>query len=78
PDLEITTDVYDAIDGAHCLLLATEWEEFTKLDFVKVKELMAYPVVVDARNALNGDEVVAAGLSYYPTGRPPVVHELEH
>ena len=78
PELEITADVYAAIEGAHCLLLATEWDEFTGLDFVKVKELMAYPVIVDARNALNEEEIAAAGLSYYPTGRPAIIHELGH
>ena len=75
PELETVNDVYAAIEGAHCLLLATEWDEFQDLDFVKVKELMAYPVVVDARNALDEDKIVSAGLYYYPTGRPPVVHE---
>lgn len=75
PELEAAVDVYDAIEGSHCLLLATEWDEFNQLDFVKVKELMAYPVVVDARNALNSKEIAAAGLSYFPTGRPSIVQE---
>ena len=78
PELEISADAYAAIEGAHCLVLATEWDEFAHLDFVKIKEQMAYPVIVDARNALNADEVAAAGLSYYPTGRPAIVQELGH
>ncbi|MDQ4094720.1 MAG: UDP-glucose/GDP-mannose dehydrogenase family protein [Actinomycetota bacterium] len=77
PELEIASDPYDAARGAHCLVLATEWEEFTKLDFDKVKELMEFPVVVDGRNALDPEAVVAAGLSYYPAGRPPVLQPFE-
>jgi hypothetical protein len=34
---------------------------------------MAYPIVIDARNALDADSLVGAGFSYYPTGRPPLV-----
>jgi hypothetical protein len=32
---------------------------------------MAYPLVVDARNVYSGEEMVAAGFTHYPTGRPP-------
>jgi hypothetical protein len=32
---------------------------------------MAYPLMVDARNLFGPEEMVAAGFSYYPTGRPP-------
>lgn len=78
PELEVFPDVYDAISGAHCVVLCCEWEEFGDLDFNKVKELMAFPVVVDARNFLDPLKVAGAGLSYYPIGRPPLVHELEY
>ena len=73
PQIEIAPDVYDAITGADCLVLATEWSEFAELDFVKVKELMAFPVVVDGRNLFDAQRVVSAGLSYYPVGRPAVM-----
>jgi UDPglucose 6-dehydrogenase len=72
PRLEIARDAYEAATGAHCLVLATEWEEFRDLDLGRLREVMAYPVIVDGRNALDGDAVVAAGFAYYPTGRPAV------
>lgn len=73
PELEIARDPYEAAAGAHCLVLATEWEEFRTLDLAALKEIMAYPVVVDGRNALDPVEVAAAGFTYYPMGRPPVL-----
>lgn len=73
PGLEIARDAYEAATGAHCLVLATEWEEFRDLDLGRLREVMAYPVIVDGRNALDGDAVVAAGFSYHPTGRPAVL-----
>lgn len=73
PELEIASDPYEAAAGAHCLVLATEWHEFRTLDLAALKEVMAYPVVVDGRNALDPVEMAAAGFTYYPMGRPPVL-----
>jgi UDPglucose 6-dehydrogenase len=70
PDMEVVDDAYDAVADAHCLVLATEWDEFAHLDLAKLRELMAYPVVVDARNLFDPEEMAQAGFVYYPTGRP--------
>ncbi|HEX5950524.1 MAG TPA: nucleotide sugar dehydrogenase, partial [Actinomycetota bacterium] len=72
PDLEIASDPYEAATNAHCLVLATEWDEFRTLDLSVVKASMAYPIVVDGRNALDPAEIARAGFTYYPMGRPPV------
>jgi UDPglucose 6-dehydrogenase len=73
PELEIASDPYEAASGAHCLVLATEWQEFRTLDLAALKEVMAYPVVVDGRNALDPVEVAAAGFAYHPMGRPAIL-----
>jgi UDPglucose 6-dehydrogenase len=72
PELEVASDAYDALTGAHCAVLCTEWEEFRDLDLGRARQLMAYPVIVDGRNLFSPDEMTAAGFSYYPTGRPHV------
>ncbi len=72
PELELAPDPYDAASGAHCAVVCTEWEEFKQLDLVRVRDALAYPILVDGRNIFEPDQVVAAGLSYHPTGRPPV------
>ena len=72
PDLELASDALDAATDAHCLILATEWEEFLGVDLEKLKEVMAYPVVIDARNLFDADAMRDAGFTYYPTGRPAV------
>jgi len=78
PDLLIEHDPYDAVRDAHCIVLCTEWAEFQSLDLDRVRELVAYPVVVDGRNAFEPDRVTSAGLHYYPTGRPDMpAHALE-
>jgi UDPglucose 6-dehydrogenase len=73
PELEIATDVYDALEGAHCAVICTEWAEFKDLDLSRVKAVMAYPIVVDGRNLFDSETMRAAGFAYYPTGRPAII-----
>jgi UDPglucose 6-dehydrogenase len=69
PDLEISADPYEAVTGSHCLVLCTEWDEFASADMARVKELLAYPIVVDGRNALDRGELDRLGITYVGTGR---------
>lgn len=73
PDLELASDPYGAASSAHCLVLCTEWDEFRTIDLGKLRELMAYPLVVDGRNVFDPAEMRRAGFTYYPTGRPAIV-----
>ncbi|HEX6207421.1 MAG TPA: UDP-glucose/GDP-mannose dehydrogenase family protein [Actinomycetota bacterium] len=73
PEIEVATDPYDAAEGAHCLVICTEWDEFHRLDVERIARAMAHPLIVDGRNVLDPAVVGAAGLSYFPTGRPMVV-----
>lgn len=73
PALEICVDPYEAAAGAHCLVLCTEWDEFSHLDLARLKSLMAYPIVIDGRNLFDGNAMRAHGFTYYPTGRRAVV-----
>jgi UDPglucose 6-dehydrogenase len=72
PDLEVTDDPFDALRGAHCAVLCTEWAEFEYLDLSRAKDLMALPILVDCRNALDPGAVASAGFTYLPTGRAAV------
>ncbi|HEX2050677.1 MAG TPA: UDP-glucose/GDP-mannose dehydrogenase family protein [Actinomycetota bacterium] len=70
PELEVAPDAYDAARGAHCVVVSTEWDEFRRLDLARLKDVMAYPVVVDGRNLFDPQVMVSAGFNYVPTGRP--------
>lgn len=73
PVLEVASDPYTAASGSHCLVLCTEWAEFKNLDLDRLKEAMAYPLVIDGRNMFEPEEMEKRGFSYYPTGRSPIV-----
>lgn len=67
--LETASDVYQALEGAHCVVMCTAWEEFRSLDLDKAKELLAYPILVDGRNLFDPVEMKAKGFTYLGTGR---------
>lgn len=69
-DLEIAPDPYEAATGAQCIVLCTEWAEFTELDLRALREATAYPVFVDGRNLFEATKMHEAGFAYIPTGKP--------
>ncbi len=62
-------DAYAACRGAAVTVVLTEWDEFRWLDFTKVHEAMATPVVVDARNLLDPAQLRRIGFEYTGIGR---------
>ncbi|HNW75397.1 MAG TPA: UDP-glucose/GDP-mannose dehydrogenase family protein [Bacteroidales bacterium] len=61
-------DMYDAIDGADCLLMVTEWPEFRFPDFTEVKKLLKNHVIFDGRNIYDVKEMKEQGFTYYCIG----------
>jgi UDPglucose 6-dehydrogenase len=70
PGLELAAKAAEVADGAHALVLMTEWTEFGDLEPADLRSRMAYPIVVDARNALDADAFVEAGFTVAGVGRP--------
>lgn len=62
-------NVEEAMTGAECLLLMTEWKEFCVLTADKIKALMAYPLVIDGRNLFDPKEMERQGVIYRSVGR---------
>jgi UDPglucose 6-dehydrogenase len=67
--VDVVDDPYKAVDGADVMLLVTEWPAFRELDFERILQLMAHPNIVDGRNLLDRDRLVALGFTYRGTGR---------
>lgn len=71
PGLEIAPSAYDAIAGAHCMVVCTEWDEFGSIDLDRARQLLSYPIVVDARNVYEPERMTRSGFIYHGTGRTP-------
>ena len=68
-EFKFSEDVYDALNGAHVAVLITGWTDYMKLDFERVKKLMARPVIIDVNNMLDADELRRLGFTYLDIGR---------
>ncbi len=60
---------YDALRGADALIVVTEWNEFRRPNFQRIKELLKNPVVFDGRNIYDPAEMRKLGFTYYSIGR---------
>ena len=71
PRIEICADAYQALNGAHAMLVLTEWDEFRDLDFARIFNGMHKPAwVFDGRNVLDMAKLRSQGFYVYSIGKP--------
>jgi len=72
PDIanfEFCPDASAVAEGSDALVIVTEWPEFRDLDFAAIKMSMRTPVLVDAQNMLDANEMTGMGFQYLGVGR---------
>ena len=68
--IEVCSDAYEAVEGAHALAILTEWDEFRDLDYRKIYDRMMKPAFIfDGRNIANRKELIDIGFNVYAIGR---------
>ncbi len=72
-DLTYANDLYDAAKNADALIIATEWYEFRRPDFAKIKTLLKQPLIFDGRNVYDPERMAELGFQYFSVGRPSLV-----
>ena len=60
---------YEALKGADCVAIVTEWNEFRRPDFRRMRKLLRTPVVFDGRNLFTPEQMKQNGFTYYSIGR---------
>ena len=70
PQIAYEKSAYAAAKDSEALIIATEWTEFRDLDWDKIRESMARPLILDGRNLLNPRDMRARGFEYHCFGRP--------
>jgi len=68
--IEYMENYYEVLAGADALLIVTEWNQFRRPDFEKMKSLMKSPVIFDGRNQYEPARMRENGFTYYCVGRP--------
>ena len=69
PEISFAKNPYELVHDADAAIIATEWDEFQRLDWKRVHNEMARPLVIDARNVLSPAEMKSLGFEYYSFGR---------
>ena len=69
PEIGYGKDAYDVAEGADALVLATEWNQFRRLDLQRIKRLLKNPVFIDLRNVYDPEQMKRLGFNYCGVGR---------
>jgi UDPglucose 6-dehydrogenase len=70
PTVVYTRDAYEAAEGTDAVVIATEWNQFRKLDLDRLRKLVKTTLVIDLRNLYEPEEMAAEGFHYVSIGRP--------
>ena len=68
--IEYEDNCYDALKEVDALLIITEWNDFERPDYLKMKQLMKHPLIFDGRNIYDPQKMKDLGFEYYSIGRP--------
>jgi UDPglucose 6-dehydrogenase len=71
--LQYAASMYECLEGADALVIATEWNEFRNPDFELMRSRMRQPLIFDGRNLFSPEEMLERGFEYHSIGRPSAV-----
>ncbi len=73
-DFNLVDDAYSVLKNADALVIVTEWNEFKKPDFDKLKQNLKSPIIFDGRNIFDQNKMKDLGFEYYNMGRLALNH----
>ena len=68
-DMTYVSSKDEALEGADCLVVCTEWKTFRSPDFEAIKRALSKPIIVDGRNLYDPNYLASIGIEYYGIGR---------
>jgi UDPglucose 6-dehydrogenase len=68
-DVEYVEDMNEVAVGCDALVVATEWDEFKKLDLERARKELTHPIMFDGRNLFDPAEMERLGFIYKSVGR---------
>jgi UDPglucose 6-dehydrogenase len=69
PNVTYVDDMNAVAEGCDALVVATEWDEFKKLDLARAKKSLTHPILFDGRNLFDPAEMEKLGWIYKSVGR---------
>jgi UDPglucose 6-dehydrogenase len=71
--IQYSATLSDALKGADCAVIITEWDEFKKADWRSLALTMSNPLLIDLRNLFSLQEASSIGINYISLGRKPII-----
>lgn len=71
-DVTFCRSALSAATDADAVVVATDWQDFARIDPHRLASRMRGDIVFDGRNLLDADALASAGLDYVGVGRPTV------
>jgi len=68
PSIKIVENIYESVVNSNLIVITNDWEDYKKVNFSKIYELMETPIIIDGRNILNFNEMIENGFEYYRIG----------
>ena len=69
PEVDRYDDPLDACKEAHAVIVTTEWPDVAQLTATDLREVLAYPIVIDGRNVYDPQTFIDEGIRYHSIGR---------
>jgi len=73
PTIRYCSGPYEAAQGAEAVLVVTEWEEFRRVDWHRLRAVVDRPLILDGRNTLDAKDAANHGFHYVSIGRSAVL-----
>lgn len=70
--IQYVENMYDALEGADALIIATEWAEFRNPNFERIEGLLKNKIIFDGRNVFALEKMEELGYRYISIGRKTV------
>ncbi len=68
-EVTFVPDMNQVAEGCDALVIATEWEQFKKLDLERARKTLTHPILFDGRNLFDPAEMERLGFIYKSIGR---------
>src|SRR5580765_4137076 len=68
-DVTFVENMNEVAQGCDALVIATEWDEFKKLDLDRARKALSHPIMFDGRNLFDPAEMEKLGFIYKSIGR---------
>lgn len=65
----LESDLYKAAENSSLVILAVNHDEFSHIDFDRLRSVMANPNILDTRNSIDDKTAKAAGFEYFLLGK---------